>query len=75
MVLTVKNPVHYNPPMDPATVARIFNVPVERVREQYRRNARQLSRMADKAKNGKVNGYTRADLLRLAESALQKSNQ
>lgn len=61
--------------MDPATVARIFNVPVERVREQYRRNARQLSRMADKAAGGKVNGYTRAELVRLAESALQKANQ
>jgi len=56
-------------------IAALFGVPEERVREQFRRNAAQLDRMADRAGGGKVNGFTRAQLTAYAESARRKADE
>ena len=58
----------------PETVARMFGVPIERVREQYRRNARQLAAMAAEADGKKVNGYTRAELIQRSRTFFDKAN-
>ena len=61
----------------PSVVASMFGVPVERVRQQYARNARQLRDMASKAlATGKpCRGYSAGDLNRLAMSAEQKAKE
>ena len=56
-------------------IAALFGVSEERVRAQFRRNAAQLGRMADRAGGGKVNGFTRAQLTAYAENALRKANE
>lgn len=59
----------------PEEVAMMFNVPMTRVKEQYRDNAIAMRKMYDKAvlTGNKVNGYTAAQLLAMAEDFENRS--
>lgn len=56
--------------------AKIFNVPVERIKEQYLANANGLQKMYEKAiKTGKkVNGYTADQLKNMASAYFKKAS-
>lgn len=58
----------YDPPRPSVeTIARRLRCTPEQVREQMRRNAKQLREMAVKAGDGKINGYTAEQLNKNAE--------
>lgn len=56
-----------------ARIADMFGTTPERVRMQFSKNGKQLARMAKQAKTRKVNGYTRQELLKMANEAFEKS--